>query len=405
MVLPTGYTPPNLLPKIVIKDRDGTIQYTYDSFGTQDVKLATLGLHVGVGIDHGSLDLLLIDENNVLTDTTIRGRDVLIKPQWTVELDFGNDQPGLTNWFDGILYDAGLDRPFNNFQTIHLVAFGKGIRFQDRLTQMKRVQARAGDGLLFDDTDDAAKGTELMKDLFEDEDHFLHSGLSKEAGFATSGIVDFDGKLADFNKDSITISSAAQEIANRLGMIWGVDAATQEIYMHHRGTKDSGLLITNDHTDVLTTGWDKTKLCLMRNQPTGWRDSTIGTGYSILVGKGVFDDTIQVEQTSANAALNMDLFDQFGFPFTAEAEDVSKVALFLSKVGTPSKPLLISIVADNGVPEPDEVIREIEIQPEFLQSKVTTGGDWFEYPFRTLNATTPAVPPTSPPILICCGPL
>lgn len=180
MALPSGYTPPNLLPKIVIKDRDDVIQYTYDSFGTQDITLSGIGLHVGVGIDHGSLDLMLIDKNNVLTDSTIRGRDVLIKPQWTIELDFGNDQPGLTNWFDGIIYDAGLDRPFNNMQTIHLVAFGKGIRFQDRLTQMKRVQARAADGLAFDDTDTKAKGTEIMKDLFEDADHFLHQMIPSD---------------------------------------------------------------------------------------------------------------------------------------------------------------------------------------------------------------------------------
>lgn len=319
----------------------------------------------------------------------------MIKPQWTAEIDLGSTLANLNNWFDAIIYDTGLGRPMNNLQTISLVGMSKGIKFSDRLTSMNRIQKKSSDGITVDDTDTLAKGTEIMKDLFEDTDHFPHQGLSQPTGFSTTGIIDFEAKFADFIKNSESITSAMIEAANRLGMIWGIDHATQEIFAHFRGSKSSGLLITNNTTSVLTSGWNKEKLCITSNVPFKWNDSTIGFGYSIIHGIGAHDDSIDHENTSANATLDLDLGaftspSAIAFPFTPTNESLSKVSAFLAKIATPTADLHFCIVGDDGAGSPadeDDIRRRITIPVETLQT-LSASGDWFEYVTRTINVTT-----------------
>lgn len=395
--LPSGYSPFYLNPKIVIKDRDGSTQYTFNSFdeNSQDFKLGSWSIQGGINGDHGMVVLDIYDEQNQLTDTTKRERDVLIKPQWTIEVDLGSTLANLNNWFDGIIYDAGLTRPINNMQTIQIIAFGKGIIFSDRLTSINRIQAKEADGLTPDDTDDTAKGTNIMKDLFEDTDHFPHEGLAQPTGFTTTGIVDLDVRFADFIKNSETITSAMMEAANRLGLIWGIDHATQEVFAHHRGTKDSGLLITNNMSSLVTKNWNKQKLCISANRQFGWKSTTIGFGYSIIHGIGAHDNKLDYENASANSTIDLDLGlftspTKIAFPFTPNNEALSKIALFLSEISTPTNKLVIDIVGDDGTgsPNDEDDIRRTRIIPSARLQDFGVSGDWFEIATRSINSQT-----------------
>ena len=427
-LIPTGYEPRGLVPIIIISDRDDTEQYRFEhplaiGSGTPEMnELPVTGYHIhgGIGSDLGRMNLSVDDRNKILTNLNDRRRPGLIKPQWKIDtwLYPANNtgppagaskalQSDIAKWFGGFIMDPVMDRPFPNMQTWNLFAVGAGLEYADRLTSIKREQARSANGLDFDDTDTLANASQIADDLINKTDHFPHTGMPAISGFTT----DFRAiniKFADFVKRFISIHTALQEIANRTGQIWGIRPHNKQIFMYPRGTRDSGLLITNDYTSLLTGGFDKTKLCLGRKNPFGYVDSSAGFGYSFLHGVGGLTDFLMLEDPNADASLNLSAGDaQFAFPFIPTQDSISKISIFADLASSTSTPLVMSIVGnDTSGPKPsDDIRRRVDVQPDRLNQKISASGNWFEQAYQTINMGTRVRPGDTYYLVIDAHPL
>lgn len=398
MSLPSGLDPDGLSPRVIVKNRSGAEQYRFESVRIdpspeQDFKLSNFELHCGLGADQSYLRLIIEDDENQLTDNTLRSRNILIKPQWTIEFALGRNSGNLNDWFKGYVYDCSLLRPINNYQRIGLFAIGKAIRNSERLTILRRFQKKESDGLTPDDTDTNANASNLANELLDKTDHFPHSGLATE-GFSHSGIGTITSKISQFTKHFNSINNSIQEIANAVGLLWGTDPATGDYFMRYRGTQDSGILVTNNMSALLTTGWNKDKLCILRNKEFSWIDTTVGYGFSFIHGVGGLSDVLDHNQTSANAALSLATSDKYAFPFTPTRDSMSKISMFLSRSASTTTPLIISIAGETTTPDPneDDIRRRVEISANRVNDAISVSGDYFEQVMRTINEQTPLIP-------------
>jgi hypothetical protein len=253
-----------------------------------------------------------------------------------------------TRWFSGFLIDPQVERPVNNYQRQSLFCVGNALELTERLTSMKITQVRAADGIAFD-TDTPLTAASILTDLLTKTYHFPHSGLAALTNFNTDDVTASQITFADFHVHFYTIHQAIQELAARAGYVWGVEP-DGTVFMHPRGTIDGGLLFTNNIADSLTTGWDVTKLPILRNVPTGYLDSGAGVGYSLLHGVGGVQDFLLYEQTSSDAGLDMDADVEFAFPFIPTEDSIARIAIFGDDNSgkTISQPIHMCILSDDA---------------------------------------------------------
>lgn len=415
-MIPSGLNVQGLVPLIIVSDLNDNELYRFEpklsvssGDGVRDFDMTGFHLHGGVGTDLGRLIVDFADKNNLFTDTTDLSRPstfpVMGKVDlWMFHAGSGTNPatdtakgslPTANKWFSGYVLDPSVIRPVNNFQQQSIFSVGVGLELAERLTSIKKVQRRDINGLDFDPTDLSTTAYNLAIDLLTKTYHFPHQGLPALTGF---GITEIDTSIvvqfADFVKRYIPIYSALQEIANRSGQIWGIRPENGNVFMHIRGTKSSGILCTNDLSGYDATNWDSDKLCILRNNPTGYSDSGVGAGYSIIHGVGGTTDFLMLENTTADSALSLSTDDQFAFPFIPTEDSISRLGVFLSRNGTATTPLVISIMGYNvSLDEPNEDLRRrIIIPAEFLNDNISPSGTWFEHPLQTINAGTRVTP-------------
>jgi hypothetical protein len=330
-------------------------------------------LHRGVGADLGRLVVTLDDRSNAWTDTTDRRRPSLFTPMWKVDLFLftagaaSNPNTGSTvanmdpskRWFSGFIVDPQVERPINNYQRQTLFCVGNALELTERITSMKITQDRAANGTDFDTSAPLTANT-IMTDLITKTYHFPHNGLTALTNFNVNEVTASDITFSDFHTHFYTVHQAIQEVAQRAGYIWGVKP-DGTIFMFPRNTQDSGLLLTNNLTDSVTTNWDVTRLGIMRNVPTGYIDSGAGSGYSFLHGVGGVTDFLMQEQTSSDAALDLSpsgTNEDVAFPFLPTEDSISRFAVWGSQA-TPdtAEVLTMRFVSDDGnsVPQTGEV--------------------------------------------------
>jgi hypothetical protein len=393
-MIPAGYDPSGLVPIVIISDADGVEQYRFEhvhaisavlgsfqssggafqtagnAFQTgggipvpiQDFPMIGYHLHRGVGADLGRLVITLDDKDNNWTDTTDRRRPSKFQPLWKIDFfmflagDASNPTPDTAKasldqtklWFSGFIMDPQVERPVNNYQRQTLFCVGNALELTERLTSIKVTQDRAADGVDFDSTSPLT-ALSIMTDLITKSYHFPHTGLVALVNFnvnevTSSSLITF----GDFQTHYYTVHQAITEVAQRAGYVWGV-RPDGTIFMFPRGTQDSGLLFTNNLSDSITTGWDVSKMCILRNVPTGYTDSGAGVGFSILHGVGGVQDFLLSEQTASDASLDMSADAEFGFPFIATEDSVSRIAIFGDiQSGPATLPLHMCIFSDDG---------------------------------------------------------
>ncbi|MBI5697302.1 MAG: hypothetical protein HZC29_02135 [Thaumarchaeota archaeon] len=350
-LVPSGYDPQPLYVTVKIKDANGTLKYTYESpqvkaggSEVQDFTLLSWKIHGGIGTDFGNATIVINDPSGLLYDTTNPDRPLKIKGQWSLEIWCGQSYANLTKWFNGIIQDPENETSYNqNKYTIY--AIGKLVQYTDLTTILKFFQKKQSDGLTLDDTDTNAKCSELVKKLLTSKDHYGNPSRDLLSVDVTN-VDDIDVKVASLEKNYESINSTLSQLANMSGCIFGLDP-DDNFWFRYRGSKSSGFLFTNNRTSLQTQNWSKSKFAILRKIPTGYVDTTIGYGISDLIGVGCFHDTKDYEQTSANALLDLSS-KYFAFPITPTKDNISKIAPYLSEVGTPSKDLGVSIISNNG---------------------------------------------------------
>ena len=394
MTITPSYNANPLAPKVLIYDLDDVLQYTYESSQiaaspTQNFNLRSLSLHLGINDDYGNASLIIDDPSALLVDTTIN-KASKIKRQWRIRIDLGKDSSTLNTWFNGKIMDAEVIRPDTNLQQIRLTCSGWGIRLKDRLTNIKRFQAKTADGISLDSTDTAARTSELLKDVIQDTDHSIIPTLSAEANITVTGVDTIDIKLANFQQNYQTFSEAMSQLAASSGAYYGIDP-DRDLFFRKGIANDSGFLFTNNLDGLDAQGWSSTKIGYLFKQPFIWTDSTIDSGYSYLYGLGADVITLDVTQTSANATLSSHL-KWYAFPFTPTSETQNKIALSLAKTGTPSSAvdenIDFRIIGQDGSATPNISDLRKQLLVNKIRFDALTGtGTWQEFAFDNIKVT------------------
>lgn len=396
---PVGYNADGELPLIIIYDIDGVEQFRWEPDqlvasppGTRDFKLGSWFVHMGVNTDHGLAEILIDDRNNALTESVDLNRECKIKNGWEILIKAGKSVGDLHDDFVGVINEPEVIRPGSKEQQILISAAGWGINTAYRVTRIRRYQEKDSGGLIVDATDVNAKVSEIFKDVLEDTDHLAHQGLG-QIGITVTDVDDIDIKLPDFQREFHSFGLSLSELANIAGALYGVDSS-KNAFLRRRNSTDSGFLISN-HLDpadphyLLTKNWDQTKLMILRNKILSYKDSTIGFGNTHIHGIGSQHDTLDIDKTASNAVFDLNS-DNLAIPFTTTRDNVSKVALFLSKVGTVDKSLHVCIIGEDGAGAPniDDLRKRVVIQADRLDREVTTGGNYFEVGFDKIPATS-----------------
>ena len=402
MALTPNYDINELSPKIIITDRTGVEKYRYETIVTtasvspqQDFTLSELKIHNGINSDFGYAVLKIDDRNNVLTDTTNNIRDSKIERQWDVQIYLGKSQPLLQRWFYGKIFEVSVVRPFTNQQHIILSCIGWGAVLRDRITNIKRFQGKAADGITIDSTNTTTKVSELVKDIIEDSDHQADHGLdNSDLGITVNNIQDIDVKLPDMQKSFATYATALSELSSSGNAMFGVDA-DRDLFLRDPGSVDSGFLFTNDLAGDTAQNWDSSRIGYLVNSSQEWRDSSYDGAYSVLHGLG--SNTVKIDQQNSGSenAVRTSNTSFIGIPFTPEQDNIGKIALRLGKTGTPTSPVTITIAnvnaSDSNSPKLTSMKKSITLDSAKVQS-LSTSGDWTELGLQEKIDVEPLTP-------------
>ena len=391
-LLTTGFNPKESAPEIFIYDFDGVEQYSWsssvtDSTPTQDFRLTDLTFTVEGNGSYGHAAIMLEDNAGNLLDSTLR-RKCLIKKEWGVLIKMGKDLAGLDNWFYGKVKSTPVIRPGTATQRIQINCVGWGEVLKTKVTQIKRNQDKASNGIDLDDTDTKTRLDNLILDMFDDTDHLVDNNISPintiTAAFAADGICSdcLDIKVANVNELGNSFAGFISRIASIANTDWYVDA-DRKIIVRDSLSHDSGFLATNNLTGLDAIGWDASKLMYILNEPMAWDDNSFDSLFSWIHGLGHFKPTINIsETTTPDASDNVD--DEWvAIPITPTEDNIFKIAIRAIKTGTPAENATIEIRGDDGTGKPDinDVRRTIVIPREKLQALGTSvPATWLEIP-------------------------
>ncbi len=335
MSYPLGYDPGGLKPIVTIKDIAGETVYRFESAGLvdgdprQDFDLASWNIHMGVNSDHGSAIIGIDDRDNRLVDLTTSDRSLKIKNDWELVIELGKHKDNIQTWFNGIIEQPELTNPGANMQTIAITAIGWGIRTAARYMNFQHHQRKL-DGEVLDDTDPTSKVSELFKSVLTDSDNYILGGDITDGITVDENVQDINIRIPAFSKKFETAGSVLSQLANTVGAIYGIDP-DKKAYLRLHGALSSDFLVTNDidPPTLLTENWDQDKILYLKNQTFNYKDSTIDSGYTTLIGLDAIETKTATAQTEANALRDLSA-TSIAMPFTI-TKNLASVLFFISK--------------------------------------------------------------------------
>ena len=391
MTITTGYDPRELSPKVIITDYAGSTQYTYESATiasspTQNFKLTDLRINMNGNGNYGTATIVIADNGSDLVDATLR-RGSLIKRQWDIQIYLGKTSGTLQRWFYGKIVSANVIRPGTGQQGIAIDCVGWGVILKERITRIVRNQDKDADGIGLLDSDNKTRLDNLILDLFTKVDHQVDENIqainSITAAVASPGLdsASLDIKVANVNELGNTYAGFISRMAGLANADWYVDS-DKKLIVRDAFTYDSGFLFTNNLTGLDATGWSQTKIGYLKNQVFGWTDSTFDSLYSWIHGFGHFAPSVDVSYTTAPDAADSLHSHSVSIPITPTRDNIFKIALRMTRTGTPASAHEIQIVGDdNGSPDATDIRRVIRIPKQTLQALGTsTPAAWAEYP-------------------------
>lgn len=404
MTYPTGYNPSQLSPEVFIYDHSNVLKYTFQTSTTQgsptqDFKLTDLTFtNEGDGA-YGHAILIIQDNDGALIDKTELRRRSKIKRQWNIQIYLGKNNAGLSRWFYGKIMNTSIIRPGTNLQSIILQCTGWGEMLKNKITTIIRNQDKGADGIDLDDTDVKTRLDNLILDMFEDTDHYFDENIKAistiTAAIDPVGICDecLDIKIANVNELGNSFAGFISRMVGVANASWHIDY-DRKIIVRDTHSHDSGFLFTNSLTDLDTVGWDKGKLGFLLENPISWRDESFESMYSWIHGFGHFAPSLDIHNDpTVNSSDNMD-DEWIAIPFTPTVDNVFKVAIKMSRTGTPPNISDFRIHGDNaGDPDPNDIRRTIKLSKESLGKFATgTPTNWIEFPISPKLLIEPNTP-------------
>ncbi len=376
MSIPLGHDLSPLACIIIIKEFSGDPQFQYEMpqvvTGTplQQFQFKGGTLIRGINTDHGSFDFDITDNDESLTDKSILSFPSRIKQGWEIELYLGKSPTTVNLWYRGIIHSVKSIKQTNT-NTVTVKSYGYGILLASRYSSINRTQQKLTDGITPDPTDNTTKVTQLFKDVLLDTDHLEVPGLGL-LDIIPGDIDDLPLKLGDYRKNLVTLGSILNELAQMIGAVWGVDP-DKTVFLHQRGSKDSGFLITNDvvDTSLLTNNWDQEKLAFIKSSQLTQNDSSLDSAITTIIGIGSQRQIVDHNKTADDNAVFLEE-EHHAFLIEPKKDNISQISLFLVRAAPITEGLIISIVGENkaipGTPDFTD-LRETKIFPKELLEK------------------------------------
>jgi len=257
---------------------------------------------------------------NLINTTSLR-RESKIPPEYRLEAYIGKNAAGLERWFNGIIRDSDVIRPQTNDERIKLTCVGTGIILKERRTLMRVNQDKESDGLTLDDTDVESTLYNLLLKLINESDHQIDENIpliqSIYAQISDTGIHQetLDIKLANVNELFTSYASFISRMSGIANADWYVNA-DNKLVVRDGNVFDSGLLVSNDLTDIVTTGWNPKRLSYIVNRPFGWKDTSNEGMWSFIHGSGHFKPVLDSNQEATPNARDSLLSEWLAIPVT-----------------------------------------------------------------------------------------
>lgn len=347
-----------LLPKVVIKKFDSSVTYhTYDSFnlGAADININFVDCQIGLG-RAGNFTIRVEDSGGSLNSNVKVGNKVVIQA--------GKTQAGLTNLMTGYVRRFETVRQNTNTLEYILKGYGSQVRFNERVSNFFRFGDRSSFGSADPASDTDMRGSALFTDLITDTDH-LPIGTPTET-FTSIGVDTITEQIPSIKEPFVEWSHVANQIANNVGAIWGVDAS-EDAFFRYPLSSSSGITITDT-----TASTDDANYAYIVG-PWSFSDSIEKTdGFANrLYGRG--GSQLHVDQSQTTNSASSSLYDtDRAQAFTPTAHNLDSIQLIVSRTGTLSEDIQGEVVLDNSNNPTGDIVGTFKIWKNLVGTSATT---------------------------------
>ena len=360
-----------LLPVIVIT-KDDLTSYTFNPhIGTFDFRVSSLTFtpsydHVG-----GSFNLVVMSSdasnNNMNTFLT----NVNEGNELTISL--GKTNATSTLIFRGIIERKEINESQKSFMSVTLSGpdWGSYI-LKSKVVNQQWIQKKSGNTL--DNTDDTVLISQIVDDLITDAQSTPtteYSGIDLGIIFSPSNVVVPEIRMPQFEANFEYMDDKITELDNIGGTTHYIDASKNFIMKDPSLTASySGILLCDDHTSALATGWDQTKLGYIAP----------GTSYIRTLENhkrrifGIGGDNITVDQSKETDTSSTSLHDKYiAMRFTPRFRNCHSIGVKIEKVGSPTSGPIMELVEDYGGEPLGSILRD-SVRKD--KNAITASADW-----------------------------
>jgi len=326
-----------LLPVITLEKNDASL-YTFNHFlGTYDFRLRSLQFDPVYDSVGGKFDLRIVssDVSNANANTILNN----INPGNEIAIWLGKTDALKTKLFLGQMEEIEITEANKNLMELKLTGIDWGSAIlKNRIVIGDWRQKFKADGTTLDETDTAAKISQIATDLLTKTMHYPSADYTAEnqgVVVTAANIKPVDIPLAQFTANYEKLDDKLADLDRVGASVHYVDPTKNFIMKQDNVTNPTGVLIVDDYDDSVAATWNQAKLGLIL--PNSSYTKSLELHKRRIFGLGG-DQTDQIDQSSAtDAGTPTEFYTQYiAQRFTPQKNNVYDIAVRLSKVGSPT---------------------------------------------------------------------
>lgn len=366
-----------LLPKITITKNDAST-YVFNPFvPTFDFRVRYLSVQPPFDAVGGKFTLDITS-----SDGTNSGANTLIS-----NIDEGNEilfeigkTSSTTKIMRGVIESWEIKEDQKDFMHLRIQGpdWGSDI-LKHRVVNGQWVQKKNAAGTAVDTTDTTTTIKQIVLDLLQKDQSYpfyLNGSVitAEDQGIVvdTANVAPIDYQIAVFNANMEFLDDKLQELDDLGGAIHYVDPDKNFIMKQvfpSNTALPAEILLVDDNSDSVGTTWVSGNVGLIAPGSTYLR--TLEHHKRVLYGVGGENEAVDQSSTDTTSQTQLDTV-WIAQSFTPVRNNVSKIVVWLSKVGTPTEDFVLELREDNSNAPTGSVIRSIIKNKSFLDATGTT---------------------------------
>lgn len=364
-----------LLPVIVIT-KDDLSTYTFNPHtSTFDFRVSSLTFtppydHVGGTF---SLSIMSSDASNSNMNTFLTN----VNEGNELTISLGKTNATSTLIFRGIIERKEINESQKSFMSVTLSGpdWGSFI-LKSKLSNGQWIQKKSGTDL--DQTDNTVLISQIVSDLITSSQYtpaVEYSAVGLGVVYSSSNVVVPEIRMPQFEANFEYLDDKITELDNIANTTHYIDASKNFIMKDPSLTASfSGILLADDYTSALATGWNQTKLGLISPNTSYVR--TLENHKRRIYGLG--GDQLTKDQYKDTDTSSTTLYDKYiAMRFTPQFRYCHSIGVKLSKTGSPTAGPIMELIEDyNGEPTGSVLRDSIRKDKDAISS--TAGWHYFD---------------------------